>query len=346
MKTTSTPLPPGALVDHVRMGSFTATDGATVEYFTHGDPAALAFLVSPAFTGSARLYAERFGHALPGYFVVVVQLRGHGHGGGCTFDGATYCTPEQGPADGTYQGFRMARLGADLRDARANLGLGKVALMGHSLGMNVVSEFLSNFGTQDITGLFVYDESPKNFSRDVVLPEDDTFPPDVAVFPVANFAVTVQEFAAYRSGSGYYQVPKTVRQLMGGDSGNPVYNPETKEPAFVLTEAAWDLWAPFADRMNGKILSLLFWSSITNDYTDVYRLVRESGMPVLVYGGKVSLVPWQAMQWVHEQLPGSEFMLFDENVGVHASFLNPPPSGDEFMDRLRHFLDQRVRPRA
>ena len=47
-----------------------------------------------------------------------------------------------------------------------------------------------------------------------------------------------------------------------------------------------------------------------------------------------------------EQLPGSEFMLFDRQVGVHGAFLNPPPSGTTFMRRVRSFFERRIRPRA
>ena len=90
----------------------------------------------------------------------------------------------------------------------------------------------------------------------------------------------------------------------------------------------------------------MFWSTITQDYTDTYRVVRDSHMPVLVYGGKSSIVPWKAMQWVHQQLPGSEFMLFGTQVGVHGAFLNPPPSGTTFMRRVRSFFERRIRPRA
>jgi hypothetical protein len=37
-------------------------------------------------------------------------------------------------------------------------------------------------------------------------------------------------------------------------------------------------------------------------------------------------------------------MLFEEGVGVHAAFMNPPPSGTVFMNRFRNFLDVKVRP--
>ena len=83
-------------------GFLTATDGATIQYFTHGDPAAPALTISPAFTGSAKLYAERFGAALPDYYVMAVQLRGHGQGGGCQYEGLTFCTREQSPVAGSY----------------------------------------------------------------------------------------------------------------------------------------------------------------------------------------------------------------------------------------------------
>ena len=133
-----------------------------------------------------------------------------------------------------------------------------------------------------------------------------------------------------------------LKLMLGGHDGDPVLNLATKDPSFVLTEEAWNEWATFADTMNGKAISLLFSSSITSDYSDVYQLVAASKIPVLVYGGKSSIVPWTAMQWIHDQIPDSEFMLFDENVGVHGAFLNPAPSGDVFMDTVHSFFSRRV----
>src|SRR5207237_8098078 len=72
---------PEATTTGPRPGKLTATDGATIEYFTCGDPSSPALMLSPAFTGSALLYVEKFGAALPDYHVVGVQLRAHGHGG-------------------------------------------------------------------------------------------------------------------------------------------------------------------------------------------------------------------------------------------------------------------------
>ena len=139
--------------DQVQQHFATATDGAPIEYFTHGTPSAQTVIVSPAFTGSAQMYAEKFGKALPDNFVVAIQLRGHGQGGGCTYLKVPICTQEQAPDKGTYSGFRISRLAEDIRDLREELGLKKISFIGHSLGMNVVSEYISDFGLADINGL-------------------------------------------------------------------------------------------------------------------------------------------------------------------------------------------------
>lgn len=68
--------------------------------------------------------------------------------------------------------------------------------------------------------------------------------------------------------------------------------------------------------------------------------VRKARAPTLVYGGRSSIVPWRTMRWVHEQVPGSEFMLFGRKVGVHGWFLNPDPSGASFMRRVSSFFDR------
>ena len=326
--------------DQVRQHFLTATDGAVIEYFTHGSASARPVIISPAFTGSARLYAERFGQALPDNFVVAVQLRGHGRSGGCTYLEIAFCTQDQAPDEGTYSGFRISRLSQDVREVRTELGLQAVAFIGHSLGMNVICEYIGDFGLTDVNGLFVYDQSPKNLFIGVA--EAGSFPEGIATYPVADFSNLVDSFAAYSADQGYMNVDADLKLMLGGPDGDPVLNPATNDPSFVLTEKTWDEWATFADTMNGKAISLLFSSSITSDYTDVYRLVAASRIPVLVYGGKSSIVPWTAMKWIHDQISGSELMLFEENVGVHGAFLNPAPSGDVFMDTVHSFFSRRV----
>lgn len=216
--------------------------------------------------------------------------------------------------------------------------------MGHSIGMNVVSAFIDDYGTDGITGMFVYDQSPKNLASGI--PEVASFPPGIATYPPDQFNALVDSLGTFSRGSGYVNVPADLTAMLGGPTGNPVLDPERPAPSFLLQESRWKQWQRFANRLNGKALGLLFSSTITGDYTDIYRVVRMSRMPVLVYGGKSNIVPWRAMQWVHRQLPRSEFMLFNEQVGVHGAFLNPAPSGDTFMRRLRSFLERRVRPRA
>ncbi|MGI9187078.1 MAG: alpha/beta fold hydrolase [Gaiellales bacterium] len=327
------------------MGTTIASDGARIQYFEHGPADAPALLVSPAFTGSARLYADRFGSALPEYRVVVVQLRGHGAGGGCDYAGHPWCSPHQGPGDGRYTGLRISRLAMDLRDVRRHLHLTRTALMGHSIGMNVIDEYIADMGLTGVTGLFIYDQSPANLAEAQIA--DATFPSGFATYPTALFTQLIHSFGEWDATAHRYPNTRVdIRAMMGGPTGDPVQDLANPHPAFLLEESAWRDWMRFAGRINGKVISLELWSSLTNTYTDVYHQIAASGIPVLVYGGKSSVVPWHAMRWIHEQLPGSEFMLFPEGVGVHGIFLNPPPSGTDFMRRVHSFLDRRVRPRA
>lgn len=322
----------------VQRGIFRATDGAVIEYFTHGTPSAHAILISPAFTGDAEVYAERFGRALPEDFIVSVQLRGHGGSGGCSFRGSDLCSPHQGPRQGAYLDVGMGRLAADLREAKDHLGLQNVGLIGHSLGWNVVSEYIVEYGLDDVDALFAYDQSPRNLAGGGNSGSD--FPAGLATYPRRQAWKFSRQMEVFRNGA-YPKVAQSVRAMLGGSTGNPVLNPHTREPAFLSTQQAWRDWRRFANRINGHVLSRMFWSSITSDYTGVYQRVRDAGVPLLVYGGRSSVVPWKAMQWVHDQVPGSEFMLFGSAHGVHGVFLNPGPSGQRFMSRVQSFFVRR-----
>lgn len=317
-------------------GTFRAGDGAVIEYFTHGTPSGSAILISPAFTGDAEVYAERFGEAMPDDYVVAVQLRGHGGSGGCSFRGSDLCSPHQGPHQGTYLDVGMSRLATDLRETKEHLGLQTVGLIGHSLGWNVVSEYIVEYGLADVDALFAYDQSPKNLADGG--DSGSGFPAGVATYPRSQAWKFSRQMEVFRNGD-YPQVAQSVRAMLGGSTGNPVLDPSTREAAFLSTQEAWRDWRRFANRINGHVLSRMFWSSITSDYTGVYRSVRDGGVPLLVYGGRSSVVPWQAMQWVHDQVPGSEFMLFGPANGVHGAFLNRGPSGERFMSQVRSFFD-------
>ena len=56
----------GAMAAPTTGHTITGNDGERIEYFTHGNPGNPALMISPAFTGSAKLYAQKFGAALPG----------------------------------------------------------------------------------------------------------------------------------------------------------------------------------------------------------------------------------------------------------------------------------------
>lgn len=305
-----------------------ASDGAPIYFFTHGNSQSPALIISPALTGSAKLYAEKFGQALPDYFIVAIELRGHGQGH-------------------QSSGYGFGRLAADIYETKKFLGLSRFAISGNSLGMTVVYEYIQNHGTSEIAGLFINDVSPKNLG--VSPAENNAFTPELASFPVNDF-IGIAKGLAPEPGSQQdaAKIKKSVLRLLAmGDSPspNPVYDPLSNQPASFLTQELWDAWAPFAYQINPKVIAMTFWNNSVADYTGVFPIIQNGNIPVLIYSGKSSIVPWKAMQWVHDQLPGSEFMLFEKDVGVHFAFLNPPPSGTIFMNRLRQFLDVKVRPK-
>ena len=47
--------------DQAIMRNTLASDGAVIEFYTYGNPKSPPLIISPAFTGSAKLYAEKFG---------------------------------------------------------------------------------------------------------------------------------------------------------------------------------------------------------------------------------------------------------------------------------------------
>jgi pimeloyl-ACP methyl ester carboxylesterase len=314
-----------------------ASDGAVIVYYEYGDSTNHTLIISPAFSGSARLYVERFGKYLSNYHVIAVELRGHGKAGGCKCNDIDYCSDTQSPIEGSYFGFRMSRLASDVEEVRISLGLEKFTLLGHSMGGNVLYSYIDQFGTSNLKSLIIYDQSPKNLSDGPA--ENHDFPIGYSSYPMDEFLSAVKDMALYSKDYGYYMLPKQLKSILGGPNANPVYDIDNPTPSFVLTKEEWQIWSKFANKLNGKSASLLLWDSLISSYTDIFTQINNSNIPVLIYGGEMSIVPWQTMRWVHNQIANSHFMLFSaKEGGVHGVFMNDGKDGQRFMNNINSFL--------
>ena len=97
------------------------------------------------------------------------------HGGGCNrhfykrnipalaekFHVLSYDQRLHGDSDKVDHGTNFPRMAQDLNELLQYLGMKNVTLIGHSMGVNVIWQYIKDHGCENISGVVVYEMSPK-----------------------------------------------------------------------------------------------------------------------------------------------------------------------------------------
>ena len=209
-------------------------------------------------------------------------------------------------------GYKIQRLAKDVHEILTGLGLDYVALLGHSMGCSVIWCYWDLFGAHRLSKLILADEPP---------------------FLIANPAWDDKELETSGATFDAEAVVNTSNALAGPDGeattidfiGNMVTSSISEE------EKAWII------RRNMKLprqhAATLFYNHCAQDWRDVIPRIN---IPTLVIGGKASVVPWKSQVWIHEQIPDSKIVLFEENEGgQHFMFIE---GAEKFNRTVLEFL--------
>jgi pimeloyl-ACP methyl ester carboxylesterase len=64
-------------------------------------------------------------------------------------------------------------------------------------------------------------------------------------------------------------------------------------------------------------------------------LALAHGLPTLVIGGRVSLIPWKSLAWIAKQIPGAQLEIFEENEGgSHFMFVENPTKFNQIVSKF------------
>jgi len=195
-------------------------------------------------------------------------------------------------------GYRIQRLAKDLQDVLVGLNLKDVVLFGHSMGCSVIWCYWDLFGPDRVAKLILVDEPP---------------------FLTTNPAWSEAEREAAGAAFDLKTVLNTYNTLVG-PSGETitttlVSNMLTKEIA--QEEKAWIIEQNL--RLPRRYAAALMYNHCAQDWRDVIPRIN---VPTLIIGGKVSVVPWKSQVWIHDQIPNSELVLFEESEGgQHFMFI-------------------------
>ena len=72
-------------------------------------------------------------------------------------------------------------------------------------------------------------------------------------------------------------------------------------------------------------------------HTDWRDFIPRINLPILIISGRASMIPWKSQEWIHRQIKGSQFEVFEEaEGGQHFMFIeNPEKFNRLVMEYLR-----------
>lgn len=210
-------------------------------------------------------------------------------------------------------GNRIYRLAADVREMLTHLEIARCHVVGWSLGASVLWAYIDLYGTGSLDRIVFVDE-PASVMRQPGM-SDDAAADAGALFDAGAMAAIAEQIlgtegTATREAFLSSMITKDISENL---------------KAWLLAENL---------RVNSKAAAALFINHCTIDWSDVFRHIDR---PTLVVGGEVSHVNPRSQQWIHQQIPGSEIVIFsNKEGGAHFPFIESPHT---FNPVVRRFLE-------
>jgi non-heme chloroperoxidase len=198
-------------------------------------------------------------------------------------------------------GLKISRLSKDLYELLTELDLNNVALLGHSMGSAVIWCYIDLFGPERLSKIILVDQSP---------------------FLMTDPHWTPQEI----EDSGAVDTPQKVFDTVAALRG--------KEAEQVTREFINGMWTEHATRqmrewvvqcnlkMPRDFAGTLYYNLCHTDWRDVIPRIN---LPALIISGRASGIPWKSQEWIHREIKGSQFEVFEESEGgQHFMFIENP----------------------
>jgi len=198
-------------------------------------------------------------------------------------------------------GLKISRLSKDLYELLSELDLSDVALLGHSMGSAVIWCYIDLFGPERLSKIILVDQAP---------------------FVTSNPHWTQQELEDSGAGLTAQQVFDTVAALRGEEAEQV-----TRQviDGFVTKQATTEMreWIVQCNlKMPRPFAGTLFYNLCHTDWRDLVPRIK---LPTLIISGRASAIPWKSQEWIHRQIKGSQFEVFEESEGgQHFMFIENP----------------------
>jgi non-heme chloroperoxidase len=198
-------------------------------------------------------------------------------------------------------GLRISRLSKDLYELLTELDLNNVAVLGHSIGCSVIWCYIDLFGPERLSKIILVDQMP------LVTSDPHWTQPELEDSGATLTAQQVFDIvAALRSK----EAEQVTRQLIDGH----VTRHATSEVREWIVRCNLKMPRPFAG-------TLLY----NHCHTDWRDFIPRINLPTLIISGRASAIPWKSQEWIHRQIKGSQFEVFEESEGgQHFMFIENP----------------------
>lgn len=214
-------------------------------------------------------------------------------------------------------GYRIHRLAADLLELLDHANIPRATLVGSSMGCSVIWAFIDLYGTDRIERLVFIDE-PASVMKQAGMGEQDIVDAG-ALFDAATMLAIAGQILGPEGND--------TRGAFLGSMITKAIPDDLK--AFLLEENL---------RVLPSDLATLFVHHCSLDWRDVFARIDR---PTLVIGGRVSHVDHRSQIWIHQQIAGSELVIFAEaEGGAHFPFIEAPGAFNAVLER---FLDGKER---
>ncbi|AGP35069.1 hydrolase [Sorangium cellulosum] len=217
-----------------------------------------------------------------------------------------------GESEKVDHGYRMARFSRDLYEFLRGMRLKRVTALGHSMGCGVLYSYWDNYGGQYLDRLILVDVGPAmtawpDWSEEEKVEAGSLFTPQ-SLYDTA---------AALRGPDGIATTQGLVASLFSPDF------PADRLAAVVEENL----------KLPREYAAKLLVDQAAQDWRDV---IPRIDVPTLVVGGEISIFSPISQQWVADQIPGAELIIFSaEEGGSHFMWVeNPEKFNEDVLDFL------------
>ena len=198
-------------------------------------------------------------------------------------------------------GLRISRLSKDLYELLTELDLNNVAVLGHSMGCSVIWCYIDLFGPERLSKIILVDQMPLVTSDPHWTQQE---------LEDSGATLTAQQVFDSVADLRSKEAEQVTRQVIDGHV--------TKQATSEMRE--WIVQCNL--KMPRDFAGTLLYNHCHTEWRD---LIPRINLPTLIISGRASAIPWKSQEWLHRQIKGSQFEVFEESEGgQHFMFIENP----------------------